>query len=54
MGQSKIVAIWPVFIFEHIVSKLKSAPVAYFANNIECKQDGTIENSRDLAGVYFK
>ena len=28
--------------------------VAYFANNIECEQDWTIENSHDWAGVYFK
>ena len=28
--------------------------VAYFANNIECEQDGTIENSHDRADVYFK
>ena len=28
--------------------------VAYFANNIECEQDGTIEDSHDWAGVYFK
>ena len=28
--------------------------LAYFANNIECEQDGTIENSHEWAGVYFK